>query len=355
MGKKLGWGEMDKSKTPFEKLRVSFEVYNRTTNKSLRTVGWYNEKLKLFHRYLGPTAVLADVNVENVRGSIADLQSRDVIHANNRFQATRAGSLSSSYIQGFARALKAFASWLHEDGYTEVNVLKNIKPPKMQKKVIEVLNDEEVSRLLSGFDRNQPHGARNYALILTMLDTGLRAAEICNLRLEDAHLDQGYLKVLGKGNKERLVPFGQACEDALRRWCERFRPQFEGEAGTHIFLVGGGDAVSINALELMVKKAGGRLGIPRLHCHLLRHTFATNYLVKEVGSELRLQQILGHTSLEMVRRYVALASIQTSILERRGSPIDLILSSPKVAHVNRASNAGRRAKPIASRHRLHQQ
>jgi len=65
-----------------------------------------------------------------------------------------------------------------------------------------------------------------------------------------------------------------------------------------------------------------RAVLPRLHAHLLRHTFATNYLVKEVGDPLRLQQILGHTSLEMVRHYVAMASVQTNLLERRASPMD---------------------------------
>ncbi|NOR82109.1 MAG: tyrosine-type recombinase/integrase [Ardenticatenales bacterium] len=84
----------------------------------------------------------------------------------------------------------------------------------------------------------------------------------------------------------------------------------------------------------MMKRVGRAAGVPRLHAHLLRHTFATNYLVKEVGDPLRLQQILGHTSLEMVRHYVAMASVQQNLLERRASPMDRFAaeqSSPRHA------------------------
>lgn len=85
-----------------------------------------------------------------------------------------------------------------------------------------------------------------------------------------------------------------------------------------------------------MKRAGRAAGVPRLHCHLLRHTFATNYLVKEVGDPLRLQQILGHTSLEMVRHYVAMASVEQSLLERRSSPMDLFAEQqPGPRHARR--------------------
>lgn len=149
---------------------------------------------------------------------------------------------------------------------------------------------------------------------------------MCDLKTSDAHLDQGYLKVLGKGNKERLVPIGHACQEALTRWRDRFRSQFEiakAPAST-LFLSANGQPLTVNALAQIVQRAGERAGVERVHLHLLRHTFATNYLVKQVGDPLRLQQILGHTSLEMVRRYVAQANVQQSLIERRASPMDLI-------------------------------
>lgn len=326
MATRTRWSDMDKRHIPFAALREAYSVYNRTTGKSPATVRWYDDKLALFERFVGTDAMLADLNVSSVRDYVGDLQGRDVIHENNVHGARREGSLSSSYIQGFVRALRAFASWLHHDGYTESNVLKVLKPPKVQQKVTEVLTDEEATKLLAVFDQDDPFGARNYAIVLTFLDCGLRASELCFLRTEDAHLDQGYLKVLGKGNKERLVPIGQHCQEALLLWRDRFRHQFVADESPYLFLNSNGVALNVDAVDEVVKKAGAKADVPRVHCHLLRHTFATQYLCREVGDPLRLQQILGHTSLEMVRRYVAAANVQRSLVERRSSPMDLVLT-----------------------------
>jgi integrase/recombinase XerC/integrase/recombinase XerD len=337
---------MKKDNIPFGKLRQQFEVCNKTTGKSPSTVWWYEQKLGLFERWLGPDACLADLTIANVREFIVELQERTTKNLNNKHWIVKEGKLSSSYIQSFARALRAFATWLKEDGYTDTNVLKTLKPPKIQQKVKEVLTDEEVQRLVGVFDQDEPFGARGYAMIWTFLDCGLRAAELCNLKTADAHLEQGYLKVLGKGNKERLVPIGQSCQDVLMHWRDRFRPQFDAGGSPYFFLNSNGVALTVNALQGIIERAGDRAGVPRVHLHLLRHTFATNYLVKEVGDSLRLQQMLGHTSLEMVRQYVAQANVQQSLIDRRASPMDLI------ATASRPSRHRRRVQPRRARRGL---
>jgi site-specific recombinase XerD len=333
MPKKTRWSDMRKDETPFSTLRDQFRVYNKASGKSRGTVAWYEQILLCFERSLGEDACLADFDIHTVRRYVAELQERTTRHANNRLYKNHEGVLSSSYIQGNVRALRAFASWLHADSYTDTNILKPLKPPKVQTKVIDVLTDDEVRRLVATFDRDEPYGARGYAIVWTLLDCGLRAAELCELTLENSHLDQGYLKVLGKGNKERLVPIGHACQDALLRWRDRFRSLFEPRPGEalHLFLNAEGRELTVNALQQLVGRAGERAAVPRVHTHLLRHTFATNYLVRQVGDPLRLQQILGHTSLEMVRRYISAANIQRSLLERRASPMDLIAGASKAS------------------------
>ena len=211
MAKKQSWAEMDKSNIPLAKLVEGFALYNRTTNKSPRTVDWYTERLACFQRFAGEDATLKDITVANVRAFIAELQARTTRNPNNPFFKNKDRPLSSAYIQSFARALRAFSSWLYEDGYTDTNVLRPLKPPKIQQKVVEVLSDAEIERLLAVFDRNDPYGARNYAIVFTMLDAGLRATELLDLTLANAHLQEGFLKVLGKGNKERLIPVGRRC------------------------------------------------------------------------------------------------------------------------------------------------
>ncbi|MGE0229240.1 MAG: tyrosine-type recombinase/integrase [Dehalococcoidia bacterium] len=341
---------MDNSTIPLERLRGAFNVYNRTTNKSPRTVDWYELRLELFERYLGEQPTLGDLTVANVRAFIADLQARGSKNDNNPNWKGKRGALSSSYIQGFARALRAFSSFLYEDGYLETNILQPLRPPKIQRKVIEVLSDEEIGQLLGQFDRRSPIAVRDHAILLTLLDCGLRASELCELASEDAHLDEGYLRVLGKGNKERLVPIGRTCQAALLRWREQFRPWFE-PTTPQLFVSTSGDELSVNGLEAMVRRSAGKAGLRSIHPHLLRHTFATTYLVKEVGDPLRLQQVLGHTSLEMVRHYVAAANVQQSLLDRRASPMDLIgQEQQRTRHSRRVQARTQQFRPRKPRH-----
>jgi len=326
---------MDNNTIPLERLRGAFNVYNRTTNKSPRTVDWYELRLELFERFLGSEPTLVELTVANVRAFIAELQSRTLKNEKNPKWKHKQGPLSSSYIQGFARALRAFSSFLYEDGYLETNVLQVLRPPKIQRKVIEVLTDEEVTRLLAQFDRRDPIAVRDHAILLTLLDCGLRASELCELTIEDAHLGEGYFRVLGKGNKERLVPIGRTCQAALLRWREQFRPWFEPTA-PQLFVSTSGGELSVNGLEAMVRRSAQKAGLRSIHPHLLRHTFATTYLVKEVGDPLRLQQVLGHASLEMVRHYVQAANIQQSLIDRRASPMDIM-----IGHTTRHTRAKR--------------
>src|SRR3954469_14515301 len=130
---KQNWRTMDKSHTPLEQLRREFGLFNRTTNKSPRTVAWYDDKLLSLQRFLSDEATLADFTVANARAFIAGMQARTTLYPNTS-RIARDGSLSSAYIQGFARSFRAFSSWLYAEEYNTTNVLKTMKPPKIQQK-----------------------------------------------------------------------------------------------------------------------------------------------------------------------------------------------------------------------------
>jgi site-specific recombinase XerD len=318
------WKQVEKSSVTLERLRQAFEVYNQVAGKSSHTIDFYNQKLVLLERFLGEGCELSDFTLESVRAFIADLQRRQVRNEHNSFVKNKNGTLSSAYIQGFARGLRAFSTWVNQEGYTDTNVLQPLKPPRIQRKVIQPLNDEEISRILGSLDLNDVYDIRAHTMIWTLLDTGLRASELCGLRVEDTHVEkQGFLKVLGKGNKERLVPIGARTMSVLLRWRDVFRPMYDELDSPYLFLARDGRPMTTTALQQVVNRVGRNAGVSRVHSHLLRHTFATNYLVKEVGDPLRLQQILGHETLEMVRHYVAFASVEQSLLDRRASPMDL--------------------------------
>jgi site-specific recombinase XerD len=160
------------------------------------------------------------------------------------------------------------------------------------------------------------------AILTTLLGTGLRLSELCGLLLENAHIEEGFFKVLGKGNKERLVPIGAIAQKVIWRYIFHFRPDPLTEADNYLFLTLDGKALKPNAVKLLLRRWGKRARVPRLHAHLCRHTFATSFLNHRCGDVFRLQQILGHSSLEMVRRYVHYSSIQDMLNGKLSSPLD---------------------------------
>lgn len=231
-------------------------------------------------------------------------------------------TLSPFTVQGRVRALKAFSSWLFREGYIEQNILSNVKLPKVPIKIIEPLMASEIDRLVSFHNQLTALGSRDVAILITLLDTGLRISELANLPLEDAHVEEGYLKVVGKGNKERIVPLGGLSQRILYRYLFHFRPEPYSPTDNYLFLTLDGSHLTSNAIRLILTRWGKKAGVPRLHAHLCRHTFATSFLNQHCGDVFRLQQILGHTSLEMVRRYVHYASTQDMMQGHVSSPID---------------------------------
>jgi integrase/recombinase XerC/integrase/recombinase XerD len=292
------------------KLIVHFAQSNKAEGKSPKTISWYSEMLNGFIRFLesqGCRTVLSDFDVESVREFIVHEQERGI---------------SPYTVQGKVRALKAFSSWLFREGYISDNLLSNCKLPKVPVILIEPLTAAEIDQLVDYQNPLTAVGCRDIAILILMLDTGIRLSELCGLRFEDAHVEEGYLKVMGKGSKERIVPVGATAQKMLWRYIIHFRPEQNIKSDNYFFLTLDGKPLRPNAVKLLVNRWSKRADVPRLHAHLCRYTFATNYLVHNCGDVFRLQQILGHTSLEMVRRYVHYASTQAMINGRTLSPID---------------------------------
>ena len=311
-GANLKWADINMAELDLTKLISHFSQSNRAEGKSPKTVSWYTEMLFGFIKFLranGIEAILSELNATTARQFVISEQGR---------------GLSPYTVQGKVRALKAFSSWLFAEGYTPHNLLANVKLPKVPTKLIEPLSAGEIDSLISAQNPLTSLGSRNLALLVTLLDTGLRLSELCNLRFDDAHIEEGYLKVIGKGNKERVVPFGSTAQKTLWRYVFHFRPQPLGASNNYLFLTLDGKRLQSNAVKLLLKRWGRRAGVPRLHAHLCRHTYATNFLTHKCGDVFMLKQILGHSTLEMVNRYVHYASSQDMIQGRVSSPVDQI-------------------------------
>jgi integrase/recombinase XerC/integrase/recombinase XerD len=156
---------------------------------------------------------------------------------------------------------------------------------------------------------------------MILLDSGLRIGELINLKMEDIHMDEGYLKVMGKGRRERIVPIGNNAQKVLQRYLFRFRPKPINPVTNNVFLSQSSKPLTGNSMKLMFTRLAKRSGVCRLHAHLCRHTFATRFLING-GDVFSLQQILGHSTLAMVSHYVNLASSHVVIQHQRYSPLD---------------------------------
>jgi len=340
------WEELDKADMPLSRLIRHYETFNQTEGKSPKTISWYTDTLLTFETFLersGRSTMLGDVGIGEVREFILYLQQKqrwDGKHGTH----IKDDRLSPFTVQGFVRSLKAFYSWLYREGYTEDNELAYLKLPKVPRKLVQTLSEEEIRRILSCFNPSTTIGARDMAIVMTYIDTGIRCSELIGLKMSDVHLQEGYMKVFGKGGRERVVPMGNGVQKAIQRYIFHFRPEsFDPEMDV-VFLCLDGRPLTNNAVKMLFVRLARKSGVKRLHAHLLRHTFATQYLVNG-GDVFSLQQILGHSTLEMVRNYVNLASSQVTVQHRKYSPIDrLNLGRVKLGRVG--GNGGRNGNKV---------
>ena len=297
-----------------------FVVTKATEGRSPKTTTWYRELLTHFCNYLGNPR-LAQVSIDDARRFIAHLQAKETKWEDHPVSKPTAGKLSTSTIHGYIRAMKAFSNWATEEGFVKISPFARLKKPKLPETMIEILSDEEAKRLLDAINPNCYLGARLYAMILLLLDTGIRATELTTLTLENTHLDNDCIKVLGKGNKERIVPFGVTTKKALLRYIHTFRPEPAEASVKVLFLNDGGLALTSSGLAQAVKRLGVRADIPRLHPHLLRHSFAVKYLIAG-GDVMSLKRMLGHTSLTVTQVYLHLADSHIATQHAKFSPVD---------------------------------
>jgi len=306
-----------------------YELCNRAEGKSLKTITWYSQNLKRFHSYLKSRHLsdsIEHADTKLLRDYILYLLKRHRFE-NHPYTSAKAEPLSVATIHGHVRTLRAFFSWVVREGFVKSNIAKELKPPKLVNKVVSTLSDEEIISILRTFNPGNNSEMRNQTIVMVLLDTGLRIGELVNLKTDDVNMSEGLLKVIGKGKKERIVPIGSNSQRALQRYIFRHRPNPAHPGIENVFLSVHGTPLTENSIKLMFAKLAKRSGVYRLHAHLCRHTFATRFLING-GDVFTLQQILGHSTLDMVRHYVNLASNHVALQHHKFSPLDR-LSIPK--------------------------
>lgn len=214
-----------------------------------------------------------------------------------------AGLLSTT----IARRLAAIRSWfryLHAEGLLAADVAETMDAPRVWRVLPDALTQREVDRLLAAPDIDRPHGVRDRALLELLYATGLRVSEAAGLTLDRVSLEDRMLRCLGKGGRERVVPFGETAAAWLRRYLEEERPRLARRSSSPaLFLSARGGPLNRRTIWARVRRYAARAGLVKhVHPHTLRHTFATHLLAN--GAPLRvIQEMLGHADIATTQIY----------------------------------------------------
>jgi len=234
--------------------------------------------------------------------------------------AIRRGGVCDSTQHRRHREVKHFFSWLKRMDIVPDNPFQKVPLIRLEQKVIRPYGIDELQAILGCFDTDTECGARNRAIVLFLLDTGVRAAELVNLDLADLDFEAGRARVLGKGRKQRVVAFGPEVLDALLRYFD-----FRGDGDGPLFRsLRGGGRMTRHALAQLFLGVRQRTGLDRVHAHRFRHTFAT-VAIRSAAREIDVQHLLGHSTSAMVRRYTRTYDAeQAALAHHLWSPVAML-------------------------------
>lgn len=228
---------------------------------------------------------------------------RDDIIAFQKDQLAEGFAVST--IERRLSAIKGLHRFALREGYVETDPAQAIPLPKKPARLPDVLSIEQISSLLDSIDTSTPIGKRDATMLEVLYGCGLRVSELVNLDRSHMLVDEGFLRVFGKGSKERMVPISGIAFDRMIEYLNDVRPELENPqtaANAALFLNARGGRLTRQSVHRIVTRAGMSIGVKNLHPHTLRHSFATHLL--EGGADLRsIQDMLGHADIATTQIY----------------------------------------------------
>ena len=314
-----------KQSADLSRLSAGYQLCASVEGKSRSTISIVTSSLAYFTDFLASQGASGDatqVSPHEIRAFILYLQQKRCFSDHPTTHAQDRG-LSGHTINCYARSLRVFFSWLVSEEVLDANPFERVKIPRAPRKLMPTFSDSQLQCLIDSIPTKRTEGYRDYALIMTLLDTGMRVSELCHLRLPNLDLEEGMVKVLGKGNKERLIPIGKQVQRCLWRYVDRCRPEPAGPHCDFLFLTREGRPLTKDRVEGIVEHYGEKAGVSGVRCspHTFRHTAAVRFL-RNGGGVFTLQRLLGHSSLEMTRHYCELADVDVKTDHITASPVD---------------------------------
>ncbi len=217
-------------------------------------------------------------------------------------------------------AIRVFLRFLDSQGRDVKRILQQIERPKPERALPKILGRAQVDQLIAAPDAKSPLHARDVAILELLYASGLRASELCDLKLRDVNLQVGCVRVLGKGRKERIVPLGRAASEAIERYISQCRPKLARQTSERLFISRSGKPMERVGLWMLVEKYGRSSGILKsVSPHTLRHCFASHLL--SGGADLRVvQELLGHSDITTTQIYTHVDQSRLKLTHKKFHP-----------------------------------
>lgn len=249
----------------------------------------------------------ADVTTDHIAGFLAQRKKDGLAASSARIELI---------------ALKIFFRWLVARKHIATDPADAILPPRQEKRLPDSLNEAEASRLIESVNGIAPLDRRDRAILELFYASGVRLSELADAKLENLSLEEGWIRVTGKGTKTRLAPVGAAARDSLAAWLAHGRPALvKPKTQSHIFISKLGMRLTTARIQQIVKERAAMCGLDpaRIHPHLLRHSFATHLLNN--GADLRvIQEMLGHADISTTQIYTHVDQARLKEVHRRFHP-----------------------------------
>ena len=314
--------------TSLQSLIQGFVLTKQTEGKSPRTVEFYSDNLKRFLWYSlqkewpDDIRMLTEWDIRDFLGYVANKTNQWGVEGNGSEPTRR--KVSHTTVHHYYVVLANFFGWVFREGFLKENPTAKIKVAKPKDKVIKPYTQEEVRRMLAVCDKDYESnakflGSRNRAIVLVLIDAGVRLSELTGIKLQDVNTSNGNIRVMGKRSKERIVRIGKVAQKSLWRYLMN-RPANGRE---ELWLTEEGKPLSPTAVQCMNKRLKKRAGVGGSgNVHRFRHTFALNFLRVD-KNVFNLQYLLGHSELEMVRRYTSALGMEDALkAHEKASPAD---------------------------------
>lgn len=289
-----------------------FLITKKSENVTVRTLETYDEVMKGFLKYVIEQQIydISEVDSNIIREFLIMLQERGLrgVTRHRHF-----------------RCLRTFFLFLHREDYMSNNPIKNVKPPKIEQKIMRTFTAQEISKILNSFNKTTFYGLRNYCIMAMLFSTGMRRNELVNLTLADLNITNDLIKISkGKGNKERIVPLGRTVRRTIIQYLKVREEFLEGEKCDYLFVTPRTERqMTGSCLSVLFRKLKKELNITgeKVSCHTLRHSMAKNYLLNG-GDLASLQAILGHSDITTTKKYLNLNENELKIQHARFNPMD---------------------------------